>query len=124
MRGRAAVARRAHNPKVAGSIPALATVENPSHKRRVFYFCYVHNIYILYSQKFDKKYIGFAANMEQRIRSHNLLSTNGYTLRFRPWIIMHQEEFETKKEAMQREKYLNKGVGRELINEIKKLFIK
>ena len=26
-RGRAAVARRAHNPKVGGSIPSLATVE-------------------------------------------------------------------------------------------------
>ena len=30
-RGRAAVARRAHNPKVIGSIPVLATQEATSH---------------------------------------------------------------------------------------------
>ena len=30
-RGRAAVARRAHNPKVIGSIPVLATLKATSH---------------------------------------------------------------------------------------------
>jgi len=34
------------------------------------------------------------------------LGTKGWTVKFRPWRIIHTEEFDTKAEAMQREKQL------------------
>ena len=76
------------------------------------------NVYVLYSQKFDKIYIGYTSNLEQRLISHNILATKGYTIRFRPWIIIHKENFETKNAAMKREKQLKSGQGRKFIWDI------
>ncbi|HVW12373.1 MAG TPA: GIY-YIG nuclease family protein [Mucilaginibacter sp.] len=72
-------------------------------------------VYALYSQKFNKIYIGYSSDSANRIVSHNELGTNGYTLRYRPWIIVHTEEFETKTEALKREKQLKSAKGRQFI---------
>ena len=74
-------------------------------------------VYILYAEKFQKIYIGYTSNIEQRIISHNLLATKGYTVKFRPWNVIHTEEYATKAEAMNREKWLKSGVGRTWIKE-------
>ena len=74
-------------------------------------------VYILYAEKFQKIYIGYTSNIEQRIISHNLLATKGYTVKFRPWNVIHTEEYATKAEAMNREKWLKSGVGRIWIKE-------
>ncbi|RZJ51812.1 MAG: GIY-YIG nuclease family protein, partial [Flavobacterium sp.] len=42
-------------------------------------------VYILYSEKFNKNYTGCTSNLIERFKSHNLLGTKGYTLKFRPW---------------------------------------
>ena len=79
-------------------------------------------VYILYSEKFSKHYTGFTSNLIQRFKSHNLLETKGYTLKFRPWKVIHVEFFNSKTEALKREKYLKTGAGREFIkNLIEKL---
>ncbi|OXB03818.1 endonuclease [Flavobacterium plurextorum] len=75
-------------------------------------------IYILYSEKFNKNYTGFTSNLIKRFKSHNLLTTKGYTIKFRPWTIIHIEFFNSKSEAMKREKYLKTGIGREFIKNI------
>ena len=72
-------------------------------------------VYVLYSENHKKIYIGFTSNLEQRLKSHNELATKGYTLKFRPWNLVLQEEFETKREAMKREKQLKSSKGREFI---------
>ncbi len=72
-------------------------------------------VYILHSKSFDKIYVCYTSNLEQRIKSHNELSKKGWTLKFRPWEIVHQEEFATKMEAMKREKELKSYQGRECI---------
>ena len=72
-------------------------------------------VYVLHSQSFDKIYIGYTSNLEQRIKSHNELSKKGWTLKFRPWEVIHQEEFATIMEAMKREKELKSYQGREWI---------
>lgn len=72
-------------------------------------------VYVLYSEKFNKNYTGFTFNLIERFKSHNQLATKGYTLKFRPWKVIHVEFFNTKSEAMQREKYLKSGIGREFI---------
>lgn len=72
-------------------------------------------VYVLYSEKFNKIYIGYTSNMEQRFLSHNELGTKGWTLKFRPWKIVYTESYATKPEAVQREKELKGGKGRERI---------
>ena len=75
-------------------------------------------VYILYSEKFNKNYTGFTSNLIERFKSHNLIATKGYTIKFRPWTIIHIEFFSSKSEAMKREKYLKTGIGREFIKNI------
>ena len=77
----------------------------------VFMFC----VYVLYNVEFDKIYIGFTSNLSERLKSHNELGTKGWTIKYRPWILVHAEEFETKREAMSREKFLKTGIGRKFI---------
>ncbi len=72
-------------------------------------------VYILYSEKFNKNYTGFTSNLIERFKSHNELGTKGHTLKFRPWKVIHVEFFNSKSEAMKREKFLKTGVGREFI---------
>jgi putative endonuclease len=75
-------------------------------------------VYILYSEKFNKNYTGFTSNLIERFKSHNVLSTKGYTLKFRPWTVIYVEFFSSKAEAMKREKYLKSGIGREFIKNL------
>ena len=75
-------------------------------------------VYCLWSLKFDKIYIGYSGNLIERIKSHNSLSTSGYTLRYRPWIVIHVEFFNNKREAMIREKYLKTSRGRAFVRQL------
>jgi putative endonuclease len=43
--------------------------------------------YVLYSQKFDKIYVGMTSNLEERFKSHNELAKKAWTMHFRPWEI-------------------------------------
>jgi putative endonuclease len=72
-------------------------------------------VYVLYSPNFEKIYIGFTSNLEQRLLSHNVLGKKGWTIRFRPWVIVFTEEFSTKEEAILREKQLKQANNRALI---------
>ncbi|MBC7775337.1 MAG: GIY-YIG nuclease family protein [Phycisphaerae bacterium] len=72
-------------------------------------------VYVLYSPSHKKIYIGFTSKLEQRLLSHNELGKKGFTLKYRPWEVIYTEAFETKKEAMQREKSLKTAAGRRFI---------
>ncbi|MES2332216.1 MAG: GIY-YIG nuclease family protein [Bacteroidota bacterium] len=72
-------------------------------------------VYILYSPSHNKIYVGFTSNLEQRLLSHNDLGKKGWTIKFRPWTLVHTEVFNTKVEALLREKQLKTGKGREWI---------
>jgi putative endonuclease len=72
-------------------------------------------VYVLFSQPFDKIYIGFTSNLEARILSHNNKATKGWTIKFRPWTLVHQEFFESKTDALRREKQLKSANGRMFI---------
>ncbi len=74
-------------------------------------------VYVLFSEKYDKIYIGYTSNLEQRLLSHNKLAKKGWTVSFRPWEIIHTESFEQKKDAMNREKQLKSYRGRVWIRE-------
>ena len=66
-------------------------------------------VYILYSEKFDKTYIGFTSSLIERFKSHNLLANSGYTIKYRPWVVSYVEVFDTKTNAIKREKLLKSG---------------
>jgi len=75
-------------------------------------------VYILFSEKHHKSYVGFTSNLIERFKSHNELSKNGFTKNYRPWMVIHVEFFNCKSLALKREKYLKTGVGREFIKTI------
>ena len=77
------------------------------------FFMYI--VYVLYSRQFGKIYIGYTSDLEKRLESHNKLAQKGWTIKFRPWTLVHQEKFENKAAAMQREKELKSAKGREWI---------
>ena len=72
-------------------------------------------VYILYSVKFQKIYVGYSSDLLNRVKSHNELGNKGWTIKFGPWQIVHTEVFESKADAMKREKQLKTAAGRELI---------
>ena len=62
-------------------------------------------IYILYSNTYERYYIGQTNDLSNRLRRHNsgyVRSTKYYT----PWELAYFEEFETRAEAMKRESEL------------------
>ena len=69
-------------------------------------------VYVLYSEKFDKIYIGYTSDLKQRFLSHNELAHKGYTVKFRPWKIVYTESFVNKSDALKREKQLKTSRGR------------
>ena len=72
-------------------------------------------VYVLYSQRCGRIYIGYTSGLINRFKSHNFLSKKGYTIRCRPWFVVLTEFFDDKLEAMKREKELKSGKGREWI---------
>ena len=49
----------------------------------------MYTVYVLYSQTYNKIYIGYTSDLTQRFLSHNVLAKKGYTCRYRPWIIAY-----------------------------------
>jgi putative endonuclease len=79
--------------------------------------------YALYSANFNKIYIGYTSDLIDRFYSHNRLATKGFTTKFRPWIVVHVEFFDTKAQAITREKQLKSSQGRLFIREQIQLLI-
>ena len=79
-------------------------------------------VYILYSNQYDKVYIGQTHDLVNRIKSHNIFEKDSFTCKFRPWKVVHVEFFSSRHEALQREKLLKGGKGREWINGKKENF--
>jgi len=74
-------------------------------------------VYILYSSISQKHYTGFTSNFEQRLLSHNYLG-NDWTKNHRPWELIYRKLFSSKSDAMNYEKWLKTGVGREFIKSL------
>ena len=72
-------------------------------------------VYVLYSKDYNKIYIGFTSDLVQRLLSHNELGKKGWTIKFRPWQLIHMETFDFKSGAMKREKELKTATGRNFI---------
>ena len=74
-------------------------------------------LYILYSNKADKFYIGYTTNPEKRLFDHNG-GKNRFTRVYRPWRLVYQESFNDKTEAIKREKQLKNWKSRKQIEKL------
>ncbi|MEX1190519.1 MAG: GIY-YIG nuclease family protein [Brumimicrobium sp.] len=76
-----------------------------------------HTVYILYSEKFDRYYVGQTNNLENRIHRHNA----GYvksTKPFRPWKLVGQINVEDRKSSVALESKIKSYKSRIKLEEI------
>lgn len=69
-------------------------------------------VYILFSQKDRKLYIGFTSNLEKRLAQHNAGQVLSTTHR-RPFILIGYEMYTKESDARRRELFLKGGKGHE-----------
>ena len=96
VRGLSATRRRRANPR-------CAKMDNKK-----------YYVYVLENDKDKRKYTGFTAWLDLRLKQHNggLVKS---TRNRRPHRLIYKEEFHNKKEAQAREKFLKSGQGREFL---------
>jgi putative endonuclease len=75
----------------------------------------MYKVYVLYSNSFNKIYIGQTEDLERRLSEHNNGLLSIYTKRYKPWEVVYTEEYQTRSEALKREKQLKSQKGREFI---------
>jgi putative endonuclease len=80
----------------------------------------MYHVYAIYNIDNDKFYIGQTNNLEQRLDLHNSREfKHCYTNKFTGfWKLIYSEIFETRQEAMKREKQLKSYQGRLFIKKI------
>jgi putative endonuclease len=69
-------------------------------------------VYIIYSIKLEKKYIGYCSDLKNRIEEHNK-GESRFTSKGIPWKLVYYEAFLSKIDAQKEEKFLKTGKGRE-----------
>ena len=72
-------------------------------------------VYVLYSEKLKKRYVGSAKEVNKRLSEHNSGKTK-FTKGGIPWRLVYTESFETNIEARAREKFLKSGQGRKFLD--------
>jgi len=72
----------------------------------------MHYVYILYSKKLRKFYIGLTDNLKKRILEHNN-GESSFTSRGGCWELVYYEAFSIKSDAVREERFLKTGQGRE-----------
>ena len=73
--------------------------------------------YILYSGKIDRYYIGSTYDIKWRLERHNM-GWGKFTKYGIPWELVYSEQFETKAEALKREREIKKKKSRKYIEEL------
>jgi len=76
--------------------------------------------YFVYVIESDEgfRYKGMTDNIEKRLIEHNGKILSFWTKRGTNWKLIYKEEFESKTEAIKREKWFKTGVGREYLKKI------
>ncbi len=79
-------------------MPSSRHTGSPHHR-------YMFTVYLVENPS-GKIYIGYTSDLEARLKSHNMSEGKDWTQGRGLWKVIHTEKFETKMEAMQREKVL------------------
>ena len=67
--------------------------------------------YVLKSQILPKYYTGYTDDLEKRLLDHNS-GKSVYSSRYKPWVVVYYEEFDSKEQSIAREKYFKSAAGR------------
>ena len=79
----------------------------------------MYDVYVIYNSAASKYYIGQTEDIARRLSEHNDHTYKSYTSRFPgEWKLIHKESVATRSEALQREKSLKTGRGREFVRSI------
>ena len=62
--------------------------------------------YVLISAVKDVIYVGYTADLKQRLFEHNNSIDNNFTKKYRPWKLLYYEAYLSKKDAQNRERKL------------------
>lgn len=73
--------------------------------------------YILYSKSSDKYYTGSTGNLQDRLLRHNQGRSKS-TKTGLPWIVVYQESFNNRAEAVRREMEIKRMKSRKYIEEL------
>jgi putative endonuclease len=76
-----------------------------------------YSIYVLWSEKLEKRYVGSGKDPIVRVREHNAGQSN-FTRGGRPWILIYAEEHGSNTESLRREQFLKSGVGRKWLDDL------
>ena len=74
-------------------------------------------VYILYSSSLNKYYIGYTADVNSRVYKHNA-KHKGFTAGATDWQIIYTEIFNSKAEAIKREKQIKQWKSRVAIENL------
>ena len=77
----------------------------------------MYTVYILISKKDKRTYVGYTNNIERRLKEHNSGRVSA-TKNRSPFEIFYTEEFETVKEARERELWWKSSSGRRKLKEL------
>ncbi len=71
----------------------------------------MYYVYLIRSEFYpDQTYVGFTVNLEKRLKKHNQHSPL-HTKKYAPWKLVTCIGFDTKKKALDFEKYIKVGSG-------------
>jgi len=70
--------------------------------------------YVLKNLRFDFYYKGHCQNIEERLGQHNSGMTSSIK-KYTPFKVVYFEEFESREEAVKREKYFKSAAGRRFL---------
>ena len=68
----------------------------------------MHYLYVLYSAKHDKYYVGETNRIDERIAEHNFSLRNTYTSKYRPWKLAALFEITNRSKAREIEFFIKK----------------
>lgn len=81
-------------------------------------------VYIIKNSDNGKMYTGYTSDIEKRLLRHNQslpIKKSSFTFKNKSdgeWVLVYKELYETREKAMERERWLKTGVGREYIKKI------
>jgi len=73
--------------------------------------------YILKSETNNKFYKGQSSNLDKRLADHNLGKTKS-TKSGIPWKLVYKEKFDSRKQAIERERFFKSAYGRRFIKSL------
>jgi putative endonuclease len=77
----------------------------------------MYYFYILFSEFLNKYYVGYTANVLERLKKH-LANHKGFTGKVADWKVVYTEKFGSKEEAYARERQVKKWKSRAMIEKL------